>query len=66
MLYTTEVGYNAKQLFHEGQCMKRLPPVREGRSKMTFSCYDDTVEPYARTKLACISIECRRKLLELP
>ena len=21
--------------------MKRLPPVREGRGKMTFSCYDD-------------------------
>ena len=46
--------------------MKRLPPAREGRGKMTFSCYDDTVEPYACTKLACISIECRRKLLELP
>ena len=63
---TTEAGYNTKQLFHEGQCMKRPPPVREGRGKMTFSCHDDTIEPYACAKLACISIECRRKLLELP
>ena len=46
--------------------MKRLPLVREGRGKMTFSCYDDTVEPNTRTKLACISIECCRTLLELP